>query len=166
MTEYHLAFFGLLLWVLISIPLVRLYKGEKFFRPMALVFAILVLAYTFLFFRAIPPMEFGGGLLFFTLAYLASQNFIHGSFLTGFSSEILMKILDKKEAGMTVEELLQNYSGESGTNLWLQKRIRKLVEGNYVEPLEKDSFRLLPKGKMIAKSTLLIQKLLKMGTGG
>lgn len=161
MKGFLLALFCIFLLSLTGPLALRLYKGEKFFKPLLFTFSLILVFYilldSFLFPKHSP--DFFNGFLLLILFFPILLDFIYGSFLTGFSSEILIKILSQKESGVTFEELFQSYGGHLKIDQVLEKKLQNLEKGDYLLKKE-EAYQLKPKGSFVVKMTYAVQKLL------
>lgn len=151
---------------------VRLYTGEKYFKPLFVVFLFSVLVYAILFkyFASSsdlnPLVDFINGLLILFLLFLGFLDTVYTSFFTGFSTGILIQLLRNMKTGLTVEALVQIYQKGKSENPVVHTRLNNLIQGNYLAPIGQDRYQLKRKGKIFASLTRILQQVFCMGEGG
>lgn len=162
------AFFFL---VALSVPLLRLHQGRKYYRVFWVAFGVAVGLYG-IFFRVLPAdlgflpagwleaegaLDFLNGLLILTLLFVAFWDAVYTTVLTGFSAN-LMALLAEGE-GLSREEILRIYGAEEGVDRVLAWRLPRLLEGRYLEA-EGAGFRLLPKGRWVGTAARWLKRAL------
>lgn len=165
-----LASFGFL--TAASVVAVRLYPGKKYFKPLIGAFLLAVSAYTLLFAvlpgssNLDPALDFGNGLFILFLLFNGFWDGIYTSFLTGFSTGILIRFLQKGRPGLTEGEVLRMYQTDPSNNPVMDLRLKNLMEGRYLAAAGEGCYRLRLKGNFFAGLTQTLQSLFHMGAGG
>lgn len=171
MTGLLLAFLSFFLLILLAVLFLRRYRGRKYFFPLLGAFLLSACFYSAAFFSfpeepdIAPRLNFLNGLLILALLFHGFWDTLYTSFITGFSSGLLVRLLNRGAAGMSEEELLEIYGGKTEASHLLTHRLDNLTVGGYLRR-EGDSFKLLPKGRFFALLTRAVQKTLNMGAGG
>lgn len=165
---------------LISIVVVRLYPGKKYFKPLMTAFGLSAFCYAVLFYWIpadlgglkspwlIRPsaLDFGNGLLILLLLFYGFWDTIYASFFTGFSSGILVHFSKRVPRGLGTGDLVKIYQKDRRGNPVIDVRIQNLVQGRYLLPVGENQYQLLPKGNFFAVMTQAVQKVFHMGAGG
>lgn len=85
----------------------------------------------------------------------------------GFSTSLMLVLLDKNKRGATTDEILQEYECASGENKIHAWRIPRLQETGYLKVNPHTGICTLTfKGKAIAQTALLAKKIFNLGIGG
>lgn len=161
-----LAAFGVL--VALSVVAIRFSSVKKYFKPLIGSFLVSTLLYSVMYWFVWPrvsAVEYWNGMLILFLLFHSYWDTIYTSFLTGFSSGMLIRILRYGDRGVTIEDLILKYGCTQKASPVVTARLDNLLSGRYIQKGERGYF-LLPKGKFFAVLTKTIQKSLNMGAGG
>jgi hypothetical protein len=86
------------------------------------------------------------------------------SLLWGFSGGLCHDLFNDPEVRQ-VDRLVRSYEGEGSLDRILARRTPNLVAGGYID-FDNETFRLRPKGRLIAIGTLAAFKVFSLGMGG
>lgn len=174
-----LSLIAFLILLLASVLAVRHYRGRKYFHLFLAIFPFSCLLYGLLFYgmpedlyflprqwlEPSPLVDFGNGLLILFLLFHLLWDTAYAMILTGFSSELAVRLFLHKEEGLSAEALLKEFGEDQEIDHILAWRLPNLLKSHYVVA-EGNSFRLLRKGKWIAAFSLFLKKLFNMDVEG
>src|SRR3989344_1501965 len=120
-----LAFISFIFLVITSMIAIRFYPEKKYFKPLLIVFAFFAIIYASLFHRlphdlgfispawqiADSKIDFINGFIILFLLFHSFWDVMYASFLTGFSTELLMRFLKEQKQGLTLDKLVEMYQG-------------------------------------------------------
>lgn len=171
-----LAAISLGFFVIACATLLRLYEGDKEYKVFLGSFGSALVLYAVLF-AALPRdlgvlpasvVEPAAGVDFLNGALVLSMIF-HGlwtlSYIvwTGPTVRLLTEMSRSRTRGISVHEAVLQFGGGEGDNLFLRRRLPKLISGGYISE-EDGVYRLLPRGRAAARMLLGIQR--AIGDGG
>ena len=171
-----LAAISLGFFVISCATLLHLYRGDKEYKVFLGAFASALIAYALLF-AALPRdlgwlpasvVEPAAGVDFLNGVLVLSMIF-HGiwtlSYIvwTGPTVRLLTGMSRSCGRGISVDEAVLQFGGGEGDNLFLRRRLPKLMSGGYISE-ENGVYRLLPRGRAAARVLLGIQR--AIGDGG
>ena len=171
-----LAAISLGFFVISCATLLHLYRGDKEYKIFLGSFASALIVYALLF-AALPRdlgwlptsvVEPSAGVDFVNGVLVLSMIF-HGiwtlSYIvwTGPTVRLLTEMSRSRGRGISVEEAVLQFGGGEGDNLFLRRRLPKLMSGGYISE-ENGVYRLLPRGRAAARVLLAIQR--AIGDGG
>ncbi len=174
-----LSLISFFLFVVVSIFLVKVYRGRKFFHLFLAEFPFVFLFYLFLF-RSVPgnltllpnflvepspSVDFWNGVLLLSLLFHIFWDAIYAIVFTGFSSELTVQLFRKGNQGFSVEEALKAFGDDRELDHILTWRMPNLLKGGYLAA-EGNRYRLLPKGRMAGRLGLFLKKLFCMDLEG
>jgi len=158
---------------------IRVYRGKKYFHIFLAVLPFACLFYALLF-CFLPPnlyflprdllepsrlVDFGNGLLVLLLLFHIMWNAVYAMILTGFSSELTVRLFRHRKQGLSIEELMKEFGGDQEIDNILSWRFPNLLNGKYISA-EGNHFYLLPRGRCMAKIGFFLKKLFKMDVEG
>ncbi len=177
MKSILLAGFSFLLLILMTIVLLRGYRGKKYLHMFLIAFGISVLLYALIYF--LTPVDLGflpifltdegrgigfaNGLLILFLLFHCFADVSYTTVLTGFSTNLIVHIA--KRGTLKTEDLDRIYGLSLGHDPVTEWRISHLVNGRYVAA-EGGGFRLLPKGRWVALAANFLQRLFNTKESG
>lgn len=155
----------------ISVLLLRLYHGKRYYRVFLIAFAV-ALGFYGLFYAVLPtdlgflspkwlerhrPLEFLNGILILGMLFLWFWDTFYTAVLTGFSSNLMVILA----AGGTrsPQEVLRIYGAEKELDSILAWRLPKLLDGGYIEA-HGAGYRIRSKGRKIGRLARFLQRLL------
>lgn len=155
--------------VVLSMVLLRVYRGRKYYRMFLLAFAGALGFYSFCFYRSSPDLgflpsewmlgnaqsDFWNGVLVLSLTFHLYWNTTYAVALTGFSSNLMIHLAQPH--GRSLDELLEIYGAKLPLDGVLAWRIDNLIKGRCLVQGAM-GFQLLPKGRVVAR----IGRFLKM----
>lgn len=169
---------GLLLAVLsfvilvgVSMSLLRLYRGKKYFKVFLIAFAFAVGMYSYLhwvfshdlgflpqsFLEPHATLDFVNGLLVLALFFHSFWDVVYTTALTGFSGHLTVLLACK--GGLSRKEILSIYGANDEIDRVLAWRLPNLLQGGYLEA-QGSGFHLRPKGWAVARLTRLLKRML------
>lgn len=163
MSGLLLSFGCFLLLIVISIILLRLYRGTKRVRPLVAAYGVALAIYGIFYPSSRVGAEFWNGILVLTLAFQGYANVVNTTVFTGFAAHLLALVAERKV--LTFEQALCLYREKGGLDKVLSWRLAHLCGGKYLKKMG-ESYRLLPKGRRVAKSVQFLKELLRVGEGG
>jgi hypothetical protein len=166
-----LAALSFALLMALSMALLRVYRGTKYFKMFLHAFALACAAYTGLHVLSPPDLgvlpatwlepngavDFLNGLLVLALLFHSFWDVVYTVALTGFSGNLLV-LLDHP-GGLSRQEILGIHGAGEELDRVLAWRLPRLVGGGYVV-LEGAGFRLRPKGWLIGSLTRVLKRIL------
>lgn len=163
--------------VLLTVWMLRRYRGKKYLRVFLLAFAITVTVYSAAY--ALLPedigflpsqwlewntaVDFWNGILLLALLFHCFADVAYTTVLTGFSTNLLVHVA--KRGPLTARDIEEIYGVTGGRDPVTDWRMEHLVQGKYVLA-DKDGYRMLPKGGAVASLARFLQKLFNVGEGG
>ena len=174
-----LALFSFLVLLAAAILSVRSYRGRKYFYfflaefPFACLFFLLLhrvlpdnlgcLPPTWL--EPSPLVDIGNGFLILLLLFHMMWDAAYAFVLTGFTSELFVRMRQGNQGGFSVEALVRAFGGDREVDDILEWRIPNLLNSRYVSA-EGDHFRLTQRGKWIARFAFFLKRLFNMDVEG
>ena len=174
-----LALISFSFFVAVSFFSLRAYRGKKYFHVFLAEFPLVVFLYFFLFhflpndlyflperfLEPSPLADAGNGFFIVVLLFHIFWDATYAAILTGFASELLVRLFRQKVRGLSLEELIEGFGGKKEIDHVLAWRLPNLVGGKYIQA-EGNHFRLLPKGRRVATFALFLKRLFNMEEGG
>jgi len=174
-----LSLISFFLLIVVSFFSIRAYRGKKYFYVFLTVLPFACLFYLLLFYSLpdnlyflpqilVEPsrlVDFGNGLFILLLLFHIFWDTAYATVLTGFSSELMVRLFREKQRGLSIEELMKEFGAEREMDEILEWRIPNLLNSGYVTA-EGSRFRLLKKGRWIAALGLFLKKLFRMDVEG
>ena len=161
--------------VIFSMILLRVYRGKKYYRMFLLAFIGALGFYSFCFHQLAPDLgflppawvlsderaDFWNGVLILSLVFHLYWNTVYAIVLTGFSSNLMIHLT--RPSGQSLGEVLEIYGANLPLDGVLAWRIENLIRSQCLTR-EAESFRLLSKGRRMARIGQFLKKL--YGVGG
>ena len=157
-----LSSFSFLFLIGLSLILLRIYQGKKYFKMFLMAFVLTCVFYggaykilpdnlgflTEPFLEPHGRVDFWVGALILLLVFHIFWDTAYGAVLTGFSSYLMTLLFQRK--GLSIDEILEIYDSKQYSEQIFLWRINNLLRGGYLIQ-EGESFRLQPKGKIVAR---------------
>ena len=167
------------MFTITSFFFLRNYRGKKHFHVFLAELPFACLFYSFLFYRLPenlfflpsswlephPLIDFTNGFLILLLLTHLLWDAAYAIALTGFSSELMIRLYRQKEGGLSVGEAMKGFGSDQEADRLLQWRLPNLLNCKYVSR-DGDTFRLLSRGKKVATFALFLKRLFKMDVEG
>lgn len=157
--------------IVISIVLLRFYKGRKYF--FVLIPSYVISAFLYLQLFNLFPSDLGflpqdwieplvipdmvNGLLVLTLLFLTYWDTLYTTTFTGFSANLMVTL--SRRGAMSREDFLRMHGAERELDIVSEWRIRNLVEGGYIARNGGD-FQLRPKGRLLGMIVAIITRIM------
>lgn len=173
-----LALVWLLLFCAVTMCALRTRRWEKPFKVFLVIFGATLPLY-WLSYRLTPPdlwllppgaaescgwVDFWYGLLVYALLFHNFWDFVYAGPM-GFSAGLMVELERAGEEGLSREELIDYFRGESGMDRIFGRRLPNLVEGRYIV-VRDGKMVLTGKGRAVAALTAFLKNLLSAGEGG
>ncbi len=174
-----LSLISFILLVVLSCLSLRVYRGKKYFYIFLIEFLFACLFYSLLFcylpedLHFLPPwlrepsrsVDFGNGLLILLLLFHMMWDAAYAFILTGFTSELFVRLFQKNRQGLSLEELVKGFGGDEEIDEILAWRLPNLLNCKYISA-EGNQFRLLNRGRRVARFGLFLKKVFNMDVEG
>ena len=166
------------LLVLLTITLLRAYRGKKYLHVFLASFVLSAFVYALAYFftpmdlgllpvsmiEENPSVGFANGLFVLILLFHCFADVSYTTVLTGFSTNLIVHIA--RRGRITAQDLERIYGLATGQDPVTEWRIHHLVNGRYVAREEGGKYRLLPKGRRVALIAVFLQRLFNTREGG
>lgn len=175
-----LALFCFLIFLFLSVPLIRWYRGRKEFQLLSFASFWILILYSSLY-RIFPKdlgflpqawlttpswADYANSLVILTFLCVGFSQTIYNAFMEGLSFTLLIKLLHKGEAGITLAELEKNYPKAISSQVVFETRLTKMTRGHYISEEDKGRFKILPKGILVGRLVKWLQQTLNIKQGG
>lgn len=174
-----LSFVCLVVFFIFSVFALRAYRGIKYYLVFLMEVPFVAFLYLFLF-TSLPEnlyflpsfllepsriADFLNGFLILVLLFHLAWDMAYAMILTGFSSEVAVKLFRGRKGGLSVEALMKEFGADREMDDILTWRIPNLLKSGFLRK-EGDAFCLTRKGKRIAAFALFLKRLFKMDVEG
>lgn len=178
MKGFAISVVTLFLVVFLTVIFIRFYRGKHYLRVFLYLYLLGLLIYAGAYFfipsnaSFIPVstpgesrwLDLGNGLLIYSFLFHCFIDVSFTTVITGFASTIMVHMARKKH--LTVEEMYKIFGFDKSDNdPVIEYRLGFLLKGNYISQ-DGNEFRLLPKGRLVAKTASFFQRLFCIGETG
>lgn len=174
-----LSLFVFILFILSSIIYLKAYRGKKYYRVFLAEAPFMFLLYLFLF-RSLPDhlyflaepwvepsalVDFWNGTFILGVLFFLFWDTMYAAFLTGFASEVLVRLFYERTHGLSLEALVGGFGGKEKIDHILSWRLPSLLKNRYIVA-DGEHYRLTSRGRAVARFALFLKQIFHLEEGG